>query len=67
MRYLTIILMSISSVQLSYSQIHEIGGFLGGSNFIGDVGATNYISPNQLAIGGIYKWNRSRRHSFEFH
>lgn len=64
MRYLTIILMSISSVQLSYSQIHEIGGFLGGSNFIGDVGATNYISPNQLAIGGIYKWNRSPRHSF---
>ena len=64
MRYLTIILMSILSVQLSYSQIHEIGGFLGGSNFIGDVGATNYISPNQLAIGGIYKWNRSPRHSY---
>jgi len=64
MRYITIILMSIFSVQLSYSQIHEIGGFLGGSNFIGDVGATNYISPNQLAIGGIYKWNRSPRHSY---
>lgn len=64
MRYLTLILMCFLSVQLSYSQIHEIGGFLGGSNFIGDVGATNYISPNQLAIGGIYKWNRSPRHSY---
>ncbi len=64
MRYLTIILMSALSVQISYSQIHEIGGFIGGSNFIGDVGATNYISPNQLAIGGIYKWNRSPRYSY---
>jgi len=56
--------MSIVSVQFNYSQIHEIGGFIGGSNFIGDVGATNYISPNQLAIGAIYKWNRSPRHSY---
>lgn len=56
--------MCILGVQLNYSQIHEIGGFIGGSNFIGDVGATNYISPNQLAIGGIYKWNRSPRHSY---
>ena len=64
MRYLTIILICIFSSEISFSQIHEIGGFIGGSNFIGDVGATNYISPNQLAIGGIYKWNRSPRHSF---
>lgn len=48
----------------SYSQIHEIGVFAGGSNFIGDIGSTNYISPNQAAFGGIYKWNRSPRHSF---
>jgi len=64
MRYLTIIFISILCFQLGYSQIHEIGGFLGGSNFIGDVGATNYVRPNQLAIGGIYKWNRSPRHSY---
>lgn len=38
--------------------------FLGGSNFIGDVGATTYIAPNNLAIGGLLKWNRSPRHSF---
>lgn len=64
MRLLTIIIISILSIQLSYSQINELGLFLGGSNFIGDVGATNYISPNQLAFGGIYKWNRSKRHSY---
>lgn len=64
MRYLTTIFFFILTIQLSQSQTHEIGVFLGGSNFIGDVGATDYIAPNQLAIGGIYKWNRSSRHSF---
>ena len=48
------------------AQIHEIGVFLGGSNFIGDVGKTNYISPNELAIGILYKWNKSPRHSYRF-
>jgi len=64
MRHLTILILSILSIQLSVAQINEIGLFLGGSNFIGDVGATDYISPNQLAIGGLYKWNRSKRHSY---
>ena len=64
MRHLIILILSILTVNLSHSQINEIGVFVGGSNFIGDVGATNYISPNQLAIGGIYKWNRSKRHSY---
>src|SRR6186713_1250783 len=48
------------------AQINELGVFLGGSNFIGDVGKTNYISPNELAIGIIYKWNKSPRHSYRF-
>ncbi|WP_452221852.1 type IX secretion system protein PorG [Lacinutrix salivirga] len=64
MRYLTIVLIIVFGFQFNYAQIHEIGGFLGGSNFIGDVGATDFVSPNQLAIGGIYKWNRSPRHSY---
>ncbi|TGV00866.1 type IX secretion system protein PorG [Flavivirga rizhaonensis] len=64
MRHLTVLILSILSIHFSYSQINEIGIFAGGSNFIGDVGATDYISPNQLAIGGIYKWNRSKRHSY---
>ena len=48
------------------AQIHEIGVFLGGSNYIGDVGKTNYINPNEVAIGILYKWNKSPRHSYRF-
>ncbi|MGX7667143.1 type IX secretion system protein PorG [Flavobacterium pedocola] len=48
------------------AQIHEIGVFVGGSNYIGDVGPTDYISPNELSLGLLYKWNRSKRHSWRF-
>lgn len=46
------------------AQIHEIGLFAGGSNFVGDVGETTYIKPNEFAFGLLYKWNRSPRHSW---
>ena len=48
------------------SQIHEVGVFLGGSNYIGDVGSTTYISPNEPALGILYKWNKSPRHAYRF-
>ena len=64
MRYLFPIFMSLCFLQNISAQIYEVGVFVGGSNFIGDVGATNYISPNQPAFGAIFKWNRSPRHSF---
>jgi len=48
------------------AQIHEIGVFLGGSNYIGDVGPTTYIAPNEFAYGVLYKWNKSPRHSWRF-
>ncbi|WP_396195699.1 DUF6089 family protein [Flavobacterium sp.] len=48
------------------AQINEIGVFLGGSNFVGDVGKTNYIAPNEPAFGILYKWNKSPRHSYRF-
>ncbi|WP_242120988.1 type IX secretion system protein PorG [Aestuariivivens sediminicola] len=64
MRHLIILAISILIINSSYSQINEVGLFLGGSNFIGDVGATDYIAPNQPVIGVIYKWNRSPRHSW---
>ena len=41
----------------AFSQINEIGIFLGGSNYIGDIGRTNFIYPNSFAVGGIFKWN----------
>lgn len=64
MRYIIILFITVFGLNLSHSQIHEVGLFLGGSNFVGDVGATDYISPNQLAIGGVYKWNQSPRYSW---
>ena len=48
------------------AQIHEVGVFVGGSNYIGDVGLTTYILPNEPALGILYKWNKSPRHSFRF-
>lgn len=54
------------SSTLLFSQINEVGVFLGGTNYIGDVGKTTYINPNQPAIGFIYKYNRSTRHSYRF-
>lgn len=48
----------------SHAQIHEVGVFLGGSNYIGDVGSTNYIYPNEPAFGILYKWNKSPRHAY---
>jgi hypothetical protein len=64
MRYITIIIISVFIGQHTHSQINELGVYVGGSNFIGDVGATNYISPNELAFGAVYRWNRSTRHSY---
>ena len=47
-----------------YSQIHEVGVFLGGSNYVGDIGPTTYINPSEPALGLLYKWNKSPRHAY---
>ena len=46
------------------AQIHEIGVFVGGSNYVGDVGPTTYIAPNKPALGLLYKWNKNPRLSY---
>jgi hypothetical protein len=61
-----VLLLLVLSTQFLNAQIHEIGAFLGGSNYIGDVGKTNYINPNKIAFGILYKWNKSPRHSYRF-
>lgn len=48
----------------AFTQTYEIGPFVGGANYIGDVGNTTYINPSGLVMGGIAKYNRSDRHSF---
>ncbi len=64
MRKLILVFVIILAANQGMAQIHEIGIFAGGNNYIGDIGPTNYISPNNLAIGAVYKWNRSPRYSF---
>ncbi len=64
MRYSIILIIGLLCWQQSLSQIYEIGLFVGGSNLISDVGATNYINPSEPAIGGVLKWNRSPRHAW---
>ena len=46
-----------------HSQYHEIGIFIGGANYVGDVGSSNYIFPENPGLGLIYKWNRTTRYS----
>ena len=58
-RFLFIILICISA--MANAQINEIGIFLGGNNYIGDIGRENYIYPNSFAVGGIYKYNLNPR------
>lgn len=64
MKYFTGLLFLLATTFVGHSQTYEIGGMLGGMNYIGDVGRTNYISPNSFGFGGIFKWNRSQRHAF---
>ncbi len=45
------------------AQFHEIGIFLGGSNYIGDVGSHQYLDPNEFAYGILYRWNITDRYS----
>lgn len=61
-----ILLFLITSILTAKAQINEVGIFIGGSNYIGDIGPTTYIAPQDLAIGILYKWNRSTRHDFRF-
>ena len=46
-----------------FSQIHEMGMFLGGSNTISDLGSTHFIYSNSPAFGLIYKWNLTTRYA----
>ncbi|RZS98827.1 DUF6089 family protein [Aquimarina brevivitae] len=64
MRYLAAIIFILFFGQISSGQTYEVGLMLGGSNYIGDVGSTYYLAPNDVAFGVIGKWNRSKRHAF---
>lgn len=46
---------------LGYAQRHEIGVTVGGVNYIGEVGNTQYFNPRNLGYGIIYKRNFTQR------
>ena len=57
---LLIVLFTCFSVTL-FGQVYEAGFFVGGTNYVGDIGRTNYIYPNKPAGAIIYKWNWNPR------
>ncbi|MBQ4818649.1 DUF6089 family protein [Aquimarina sp. MMG016] len=64
MRYLISFVFVLFFIHSAASQTYEVGIMAGGSNYIGDVGSSYYIAPNDFALGAIGKWNRSKRHAF---
>ena len=52
---LLIVFISLSNVLIS--QVYEVGVFVGGSNYVGDIGRTNYIYPNEIAGAAFFKYN----------
>jgi hypothetical protein len=60
LRQIIIIIFLTLSSFLS-AQTHEVGFFVGGSNYIGDAGNETYINPNQLGGGILYKRNINSR------
>ncbi len=62
-KYITILLFICFSSHC-IGQINELGVFIGGTNYVGDVGSTNYIKPSDAGIGLIYKWNYNPRIAF---
>jgi hypothetical protein len=57
-----VLLITLTCVTItSKAQINELGFFVGGSNYIGDIGPENYINPNNFMGGIIYKWNMNPR------
>lgn len=56
-----ILIAFISFTSLLLGQEYEIGLSIGGSNFVGDIGSTTYISPNKLAGAAFFKHNWNPR------
>lgn len=56
-----ILLIFACITNVASAQLYEIGLTVGGSNYIGDVGRTNYIYPNEFAGAAFFKYNWNPR------
>ncbi len=66
MRYIVVISLMLICSTKAFSQRFEVGPFVGGANYIGDVGNTTYIRPQNPVFGGLFKWNQSTRYAYRF-
>ena len=64
MKYIIVLILNLIFIQASYSQTHEFGVFLGGSNYVDDTRESSFINPSRFAYGGLYKWNITPRYSW---
>jgi hypothetical protein len=60
---LSIVFIGFSSIL--FGQIYEIGASLGGTNYVGDIGSTKYINPNQIGGNVFFKYNYNPRFAFK--
>ena len=51
----TFCILGFSVSMQNYAQTYELGAFVGGANYIGDVGDTQFIAPAGPTFGGIAK------------
>ena len=51
----------VSFTTLISGQVYEIGATFGGTNYVGDIGRTNYIYPNKMAGSMFFKYNWNPR------
>ncbi|WP_088323684.1 DUF6089 family protein [Polaribacter tangerinus] len=61
-------ILAIIFISFSYvlqAQVYEIGVTFGGTNFIGDVGSTQYLNPNTAAGAVFFKYNWNPRIAFK--
>ncbi len=66
MRKILFSLLTTFVVAFVHAQTYEVGAMIGVSNYVGDVGNTTFIRPQDTGFGILAKWNRSKRHSFRF-
>jgi len=63
-RYQLGLLFLFLSIFISSGQEYELGLNLGGGNYIGDIGGENYINPNKIGGGIVYKRTVNQWYSF---
>ena len=65
MKHRILFILFLSFYSTLVGQVYEIGFSVGGTNYVGDIGSTKYIQPNQLAGNIFFKYNYNPRIAFK--